>query len=294
MSDSMLRVVDPLLLIEQPWLNPKAALDVCASQGCKPIYADPEYPIELFWNEHERDCSKGSLRPLALLFDKDERTIRRYCEAGVIPAKYTEKTKGGHWRIRYCDIHTIDYQKIELEIRKDRDAQPLVPRNWRNHVDPATEKEWFAHCHDLATLPNGSLLPEEVKTDDQRESLGVEKDRPTPEAIRSYSKDTSKLIAAAFYLRRHGKKPTAKAMASVLGISRATLYNSFSANQIKAVIKESGAKTNGGGAVVSGEAPSAVSDEYHISAKDVVCSLCGDNIRLYVGPKLIVCSACRD
>jgi hypothetical protein len=48
---------------------------------------------------------EGSLRLAALHFQKDSRTIRRWCVAGVFPT--ATRSKGGHWRIPFDDIFQV-------------------------------------------------------------------------------------------------------------------------------------------------------------------------------------------
>ena len=46
-----------------------------------------------------------NLSKASKIFSKDQRTIRRWCEKGLVPGAY--RTKGGHWRIRAKNYHFI-------------------------------------------------------------------------------------------------------------------------------------------------------------------------------------------
>jgi len=68
----------------------------------------PCRPLHLRLRELEDSISggsnipEGSLRLAALHFQKDVRTIRRWCARGVFPT--AKRTAGGHWRIPFEDI----------------------------------------------------------------------------------------------------------------------------------------------------------------------------------------------
>ena len=66
-----------------------------------------------------KNQSSQSLAFLALALGKSPRTVRRYCEQGIIPKEHCSRTDGGHWRVnRGEDIVTAVKKAIKDFERK--------------------------------------------------------------------------------------------------------------------------------------------------------------------------------
>jgi hypothetical protein len=66
-----------------------------------------------------KNQSRQSLEFLALALGKSSRTVRRYCEQGIIPKKHCSRTNGGHWRVNHGkDIVTAVKKAIKDFERK--------------------------------------------------------------------------------------------------------------------------------------------------------------------------------
>jgi AcrR family transcriptional regulator len=190
-----------------------------------------------------------SVMPLIIArkLNKHPRTIRRWCELGLIPGAY--RTKGGHWRIRRFRIH--EQLRVSECIEKFARHRGSFPEDYL----PPFDKELLEWLKDggqkrykratrllLAThgLSNETFLTERL-TDEQSRILDH---TPIDTAITPEMRRAGKLphsdlhVAARAILSRSASgKVTARALAAELKVSRMTLYRKpYGKDALRAVI----------------------------------------------------------
>jgi len=86
--------------------------------------------------------SDFSLGKIANFLEKDSRTLRRWCEAGIVPADIAFRSQGGHWRIRGESVQAV-VESLQKRIpktsrRRKENAYPvgLGVKNWRHGLTP--------------------------------------------------------------------------------------------------------------------------------------------------------------
>lgn len=161
-----------------------------------------------------------SLRKFAWWHQVDPRTARRWCEGGKVPGAY--RTTGGHWRLR---------RMVRVKHLKKRSR-----RNWTTRLleTPAvaaalTFRKGETPFEILEAAKASLFINDTFLVDDP--TPGVDLDRLpreiiTPEGLAAARDQKGKLgvAMAVETLRRQGRRATGSAIASVLGVSRATLY----------------------------------------------------------------------
>lgn len=225
--------VDPLELIEHPELDPLGALKVIAGQGV-PWNALP-LPSErtgeslatiLFRQTRQRPKSKRpakSLKWLAAQLGKHERTVRRYCESGVVPEKFAWRTSGGHWRVSSSKQAVFavrramePFERRPKKTKADRDVQRIIKRT---------------HIARRVALTALHKLPED--------EAHLERLEPLSDGAKGAAETvpgSSMLHVAIRYLYLQGIEVTGRALAGQLGFSRATLYRRYPAAEIERAV----------------------------------------------------------
>lgn len=234
------------LLIRNPWLDLDAALDVCASQGFAgevPVRGERKLTKQekrksaIAIAEFDRKCGgRGiasgwklpakSLRWLAEQLGKTTRTVRRYCEAGLILGAY--RTDGGHWRIS-SSLKTLKRVRSSIKAFERKNKQGWVRRHEAEQsaadektiaanvaLDFASEAGIYGAQHAVMEMP----LPEITK-----------------KAAKPATRSKTRLVTAAKRLANLEKLVTASAIAKELRISRATFYRLFSVRDIRVAIR---------------------------------------------------------
>jgi len=235
---SPLSETDDSLLWEAPWLDSDTALEVMAAAGGKPMADLMGTPAEQ--KEHlkrvaetlkqagKRGFQAGYKRPakslqwLAQLLGKDARTVRRYCELGLVPGAW--RTTGGHWRVRRGTKTVKQVRRaIEAFARRSKTAWERKAEKGRRRTERTAKAVHvaytFARTAGLYTdkeFARNAAIPEKAK------KAGSE-----PLQRRTL------LFTAAQVLRQTDSRIPAGKLASLLGVSRATLFRRYSAKEIK-------------------------------------------------------------
>jgi hypothetical protein len=188
--------------------------------------------------ENRPFCDAGSLRLLASVLSKSERTIRRYCEAGLIP--HAKRTRSGHWRINYWRFNRRQYivmlNRLSRRMRQKTEIRNSTLR-MKNNVLKISDRAWNGYQLYLASVDK---LPEDVDTKEKRERLDFA-DNPIPgEVWRAIEIDRklALLLVGAKRLSIRGIPATAKNLAGELGLSRAGLYRHFRPSQVAKAFRD--------------------------------------------------------
>lgn len=168
-----------------------------------------------------------SLQWLVDRLGKSARTVRRWCELGLIPGAV--RTKGGHWRVR-CSA------KIVAKVRRAVDG--FARRRFgakRRRRDDATADAILFEAHKLGSLKlaGRNLMPED---DQSWPKADLELDKRRLEAV-SQRSDKALLQLAVKRLAMLEREATATSLARELEISRATLYRRFSVSDIRKALR---------------------------------------------------------
>ena len=240
--------VDPLELIEHPELDGAAAIEVVAGQGVpwnKLPPAGDDFLVGLYYAHRHgigpyasnvaalfsryqrrklRSFNKGhlpakSLRWLAAQIGKHERTVRRYCENGVVPERFAWRTTGGHWRVSSSKRAVRDVRRaMEPFARRPKETAEI------REVQRIKQR---THVARRIALTADHKLPEDEAGQEELKPLSAASKRAAEKAP-----GFAMLHVAARYLYSQRLKITGKALASQLGVSRATLYRRFTATAI--------------------------------------------------------------
>ncbi len=259
-----LNAVDPCLLQNEPWLDPKAAYRAFCDAGVRPLVwkATPEERAMGFtWFSAFKSGVGGrsgqkpafSLQRLALLLGKSARTVKRYCEAGLMPSGAAWKTRCGHWRVSKS-------QTVVRHLRAALTGKTRRREKYRNESDVIDRLTRRTHLAKHLHAATSNQLPEEFPSPDSascsaRErafELGVPLDElrrlvraacanafavliPGDDTIRAAGErpKQSALFVAARRLGMLGKGRTASALARELGIARSTFYLRHSKREIR-------------------------------------------------------------
>jgi hypothetical protein len=191
-----------------------------------------------------------SLLTLAKGLGKNQRSIRRWCELGIIPGAY--RSKGGHWRVRRFKLR--EQLKVIERVKKFARVRSSLPKNnqilfdkeaWQWLADGGWEKLTKANALLLSAygLDHQTSLTEKLPNDLRRLLC----DTPIHKAISQKMFSAAQLgqadlhKAARLILSRSpsGNALSAKALARELKMSRATLYRKFLAKDIQAALESS-------------------------------------------------------
>lgn len=182
----------------------------------------------------------GALKLMALSLQKDEKTVTRYCERGLIP--FASRTSGGHWRIAYSKFTREKYHQmlsVLLPQMRKKTAVRRINKERLVQVDKWVKQAWIAFSAELLSGRNERdwLFPEEV--DALRKISPGEEIHVGPEWLRAsdaaYLTKTLLLLAVR-RLQRKKLTPTNGRVAKEIGISRATLYRRYSAEELKSAL----------------------------------------------------------
>lgn len=174
-----------------------------------------------FIRKHERPAKKQpwklprkSLHWLAIELEKTSRQVRRYCEQGLVPGAY--RTKGGHWRVR-CGRRTL--------VMVRRNIRDFTRKSWTH-----SERRFFRERAEAeATWRKINVA----------KTLNLMSGAEPKVAMKAAQREEyrTRLVLAANQICRAGQSLTAKSIANHFGISRASLYRYFSADDIRASIR---------------------------------------------------------
>lgn len=185
---------------------------------------------------------------IAKTLNKHPRTIRRWCELGIIPGAY-RKHGNGHWRIRRFNLREL-FKVIE-RLKKFARVRAPFPKGDR----PLFDKELFQMLADggqerhtrasrllLAThgLSEETLSRERLTSDQKR----ILDNTPLHRAITPNMREAARLpysdlhIAAQKMLARSpsGKGLTVRSLARELKTSRMTLYRKHGQKKLRGVL----------------------------------------------------------
>lgn len=176
----------------------------------------------------ERSGRTRGLQWAAVVFDKDERTIRRWCERGVFPGAF--RTAGGHWRI---PARVVEEVRQRHPSGLGRGARTLWgTQKWKQ----------LKHFLDELDRAGGDIMSwiGAIQGIDPSEVPNPEKIVDHVLRARSQGKDElARLYTAAVQI--HSSKPqgrvTTAKLASALRVHTATLYRRYGAGQIRKAIR---------------------------------------------------------
>jgi transposase len=192
-----------------------------------------------------------STQRIAKNLGKSLRTVRRWCELGLIPGAY-RKRGGGHWRVRRFRIQeALEVEKRVKGFSRRRSPVPM-PFSEDTQRMIREEMQWQSNggrkklneATDLLLAMHGfskETLAKEKKTAEQKRILD---DTPlsmalAPRIWRAAEERHSILHVAATKIlaRSHtGKGLNARALAKELKVSRMTLYRKFGKDRIRSTI----------------------------------------------------------
>jgi hypothetical protein len=153
------------------------------------------------------------------VFSKDQRTIRRWCEKGLVPGAY--RTKGGHWRIRAKKYYLI---KPRIDgFARDRKGQ------WKSGKELARllRRPYFkAAISAVDELLQGEQLAAQVELDEIASASWQAADKAP--SIENY--EHIKRLAVTLWARRAVEygRPSMAAIARSSGLPRTTFIRYFS------------------------------------------------------------------
>jgi len=180
--------------------------------------------------------TEDSLAIVALAFHKDPQTVRRWCQAGLVPGAY--QTSGGHWRIK----RTRQNLKLIAEGIAKFHRQPKSV--FRSH-------RWKRFKKEMLPILTESI-PSLFQLDAELREIGLDKFRNEAlkeprdftlskflEVHRQGGKGQCDYLRLRLEARRcwlRGEPPTADVLAQRLRISRRTLFRRFKEGQVMQAI----------------------------------------------------------
>ncbi|MEI6033936.1 MAG: helix-turn-helix domain-containing protein [Verrucomicrobiae bacterium] len=187
-------------------------------------------------------CRNFTLKNLALQLGKSERTVRRWCDRGLIPGAH--RTKGGHWRIPKEAIRRYD----EIAKSAESFSRTAWEKRWASGYG-RTESErrmgWplslrvSAALKDLTYADIATLDPEDDRYREFFTEPGVLHITAGEKLVAELGREDIGLLlaVAARELTSTGQSVSASNLAKELGISRSHLYRQASQNQLDAIRK---------------------------------------------------------
>jgi hypothetical protein len=190
--------------------------------------------------------SKDSLALLALHIyhslglQKDVRTLRNWCEEGFVPGAY--RTKGGHWRVK-------------LSPRTLRDLAERAGGRFRGQRNLRRSRRWQDFDRKMRpvftrAVPLLFRLDAELRQAPLDEFSGQPPPAPAESILKKllamkqtqplndHALDYITLRLAARRLHLAGRRPTAEALATNLGMSRRTLFRRFRNHLVQKAIDQ--------------------------------------------------------
>jgi hypothetical protein len=220
------------LLRNKPWLDPAAAAKAGSLMGIRPIIfwksKDPRdqglLTIDNFKRQKPSVPAK-SLQWLALRLKKSTRTVKRYCELGLVPGAWRTNGETGHWRVPHGNKTVIAVRRRIKQFARDH------ARAWENKRRKSLDRlESLARvAYQLATSADDLFPGEETGKD------GLS---PLVKRAAQMKEREAELMVAARWLAMKQLPMTATALAKEMKISRATLYRLFSRELIARVLAE--------------------------------------------------------
>ena len=195
---------------------------------------------------------RDDLRKLAGWLKVVERTVRRWCEKGLVPGAYRPKKGKGHWRVRNLEkawLALMDRpgrvfrQKGKPQVCTSTSKDSLVERHKAKILNPDSPTNlitriYFAYKHGI-TREELKAKKWRAHTSEAREDLWrkplaeLYKEIPRKLWVIAHDPPRAHLFLAASKLRFKEGAATAKGLASELGISRASLYRKYTSRQIQ-------------------------------------------------------------
>jgi len=179
-----------------------------------------------------RRASEDSILIAALKYQKDPRTIRRWCEKGYFPTAY--QTKGGHWRIpieylRRSPLRPSGPIRLPKRLYGTKDYKRL-----RSLLQKVAKTAGIAAIFEMARrgIPMMALLKSKGK------KISNKSLETALSVVQSLKDREAKLLAAADLIRGQTPKQKLSAgkLARFIGISRATLYRRYGSRVIQRAI----------------------------------------------------------
>jgi len=187
-------------------------------------------------------CRNFTLKKLALQLGKSERTVRRWCDRGLVPGAY--RTKGGHWRIPKEAVRRFD----EIDKNASAFSRTAWDKRWASGYG-LTESDrrmgWPLSLRVTAALEAltyadiATLVPEDDRYREFFTEPGVVHITAGEELVANLGRENIGLLlaVAARELASTGQSVSASNLAKELGISRSHLYRKATQNQIDAIRK---------------------------------------------------------
>jgi hypothetical protein len=189
-----------------------------------------ERKLRLEWNMPRWN---DSLKWAAQYWNKDQRTIRRWCRNGVFRNAY--QTKGGHWRIPFLKESDIDLERLRACYRN--------PKSLFQSEYAKSLKEFFSALGDATdTAQILDLIATEVRK--QSVTNGPAKVSNDALDLAVEERKRIRLEARARMLVLDRGYVTATALAMKLGISRATLYRNYGTKMVRTAIQRASRSVN--------------------------------------------------
>jgi hypothetical protein len=226
-------------------------LQVVASSGRPPIWFADEADE---WREDNSTIPARSLQWLALALEKSPRTVRRYCELGLVLG--ARQTKGGHWRVTAGRrilaavrkaIHDFERHRYTVQIPVPLEVRRMIQASQKNlppRFDYAALKKplrakailrtWDYLCRANGYDPDAMAAGrygKDVQVDLSQRAVGAVRDLAERRPF-----DLLAATAVAAIRRRQGWRITRQNIARELGVSRSSLYRNISKEDIRRII----------------------------------------------------------
>lgn len=164
-----------------------------------------------------------SLSKIAWIKCVNQRTVRRWCQKGMVPGAY--QTRGGHWRVR----ESKKFNRWLIFRYKAGSLGSVQPgTTFGDRLDLLDKAQLLLRGFVRSDFDNGKIferdpeLEHEMYTKPYAEFI-------TPQVRRMVDEhpDAIRVATAALELYREGVKLTASNLAAKLSMSRATLYRRY-------------------------------------------------------------------
>lgn len=198
-------------------------------------------PLPLTRQEIEEDrlhrprTNYRSIKWLAMKLGKSLRTVRRYCEHGIIPNAKRSKGETGHWRV------SSSRKTVALVRRAIRDFERN--RSWsdrRPGTAPALQA-WnlnaaLEHVDPLAAAGWASKPRHEAKDYDDVITSFTSRKKSLLAAVENEFR--AALVTAVCSLKEKESSITISQIAKQMSIPRSTFYRKYPAQEIKALVAQ--------------------------------------------------------
>jgi hypothetical protein len=192
--------------------------------------------------------SRDSLAVVALAFQKDTQTIRRWCRMGIIPKPHAYQTPGGHWRVKLTkELCSLVAKRVAGVARMPKSV--LRSRRWKNfkkRMGPVFARKIPLLVHLDAELRDATPQPFHSTRPPKPLDRTLAKLLEVHERGNHAATDFLELRLAARSLSLDGKPVTAAALAQRLGTTRRTLFRRFKNGRVGLAISEADKPLNSG------------------------------------------------